>query len=213
MVNQTRLAGLGGLAFGVLAFVAMMIASPPGGNYKVSDVTSFLAKGHRPAVFVSVYLMVIAVVGLVLLLARLRATIEGARATLFWGFSIASAAAWLAGYALVIATPAALAFSGGKLSAAAISPPTAYVFSEAGWAVMYGAGGILLGVALGTFVIGQVAVPGWIRWFTALAAVCALAAIAWFPFFVVYLWAVVLGLWALVASPIEVQRPAVAQAA
>ena len=191
----------------------MLIASPPGGNYKVSDVTSFLAKGHRPAVFVSMYLMVIAVVGLVLLLARLRTTIEGARETLFWGFSIASAAAWLAGYALVVATPAALAFSGGKLTASAISPQMAYVFSEAGWAIMYGAGGLLLGVALVTFVIGRVAVPGWVRWATVLAAVCALAGLAWFPFFVVYLWAIVLGLWALVASPAEARRPVAAQPA
>jgi hypothetical protein len=212
-LNQTRLAGLGGVAFGVLAFVAMLIASPPGGNYKASDVTSFLAKGHRPAVFLSLYLMVLAVVGLVLLLAQLRMRVEGSRETLFWGFSIASAAAWVAGYALVVATPAALAFSGGKLSASAISPQTAYVFSEAGWAVMYGAGGILLGVALATFVIGRVAVPGWVRWFTVLAAVCALAGIAWFPFFIVYLWSIVLGVWALLASRVEVQDSVAAQPA
>jgi hypothetical protein len=202
-VNQTRLAGLGGLAFGVLAFVAMIIASPPGGNYKASDVTSYLAKGHRPAVFISVYLMVVAVVGLVLLLARLRTRIEGSRESLFWGFSIAAAAAWLSGYALVVATPAALAFSGGSLDASAITPQTGYVFSEAGWAVMYGAGGILLGVALATFVVGRVAVPAWVRWGTAVAAVCALASLAWFPFFIVYLWAIVLGVWGLVASPVE----------
>jgi hypothetical protein len=202
-LNQTRLAGLGGLAFGVLAFVAMIIASPPGGNYTASDVTSYLAKGHRPAVFISVYLMVLAVVGLVLLLARLRATIDGSRGTLFWAFSIAAAAAWLGGWALVVATPAALSFSGGKLDASAITPQTGYVLAESGWAVMYGAGGIMLGVALATLVIGRVAVPAWVRWFTALAALCALASLAWFPFFVVYLWAIVLGIWGLVASPVE----------
>jgi hypothetical protein len=207
-LNQSRLAGLGGLAFGVLAFVAMLIASPPGGNYKASDVTSFLAKGHRPAVFVSLYLMLIAVVGLVLLLARLRTAIDGSRETLFWAFSVASAAAWIAGYALVIATPAALAFSGGKLTVVAISPQMGYVFSETGWAIMYGAGGLLLGVALITFVVGRVGVPSWVRWFTAFAALCALAALAWFPFFVVFLWAIVLGLWLLLAAPAEARSPA-----
>lgn len=212
-MNQSRLAGLGGLAFGVLAFVAMMIASPPGGDYKVSDVTSYLSKGHRPAVFVSVYLMVIAVIGLVLLLARLRRTIDGSRETLFWGFAMASAAAWLIGYALVVATPAALAFSGGKLTASTISPQMAYVFSEAGWAVMYGAGGILLGVALATLVIGATTVPAWVRWSTAFAAVCALAGLAWFPFFIVYLWAIVLGLWTLVAAPRASRTLTVAQTA
>lgn len=157
--------------------------------------------------------MVIAVVGLVLLLARLRATIEGTRETLFWGFSIAAAASWLVGYALVIATPAALAFSGGKLSASAISPQTGFVFSEAGYAVMYGAGGILLGVALATFVIGRAAVPAWVRWSTAVATVCALAALAWFPFFIVYLWAIVVGLWTLLAAPAEARQLSAAQPA
>jgi hypothetical protein len=179
----------------------MMIASPPGGNYSASDVTKFLAKGHRPAVFVSLYLMVIAVVGLVLFLARLRTAIDGPRESLFWGFSIASAAAWLTGYAIVVATPAALAFSGGKLGASAISPQNAYLFSEAGWAVMYGAGGILLGIALFTFAVGRVTVPAWVRWSTAVAAVAALAALAWFPFFLVYLWAIALGLWTLLNTP------------
>jgi hypothetical protein len=113
----------------------------------------------------------------------------------------------------VIATPAALAFSGGKLDASAISPQVGYVFSEAGWAIMYGAGGILLGVALATFVIGRVAVPAWVRWFTAVAAVCALAAIAWFPFFLVYLWAIILGLWTLLAAPAEARQPAAVQPA
>jgi hypothetical protein len=212
-LNQTRLAGLGGLAFGVLAFVAMIIASPPGGNYKASDVTSYLAKGHRPAVFLSVYLMVVAVIGLVLFLARLRDSIDGSRGTLFWGFSITSAAAWLVGWALVISGPAALAFSGGKLHAPDVSPQVGYLLAEAGWAVMYGAGGIFLGVALATFVIGRVNAPAWVRWSTAVAAVCGIASLAWFPFFVVYLWAIVLGGWTLLAAPDEARQTAAVQPA
>ncbi len=187
----------------------MMIASPPGGNYKASDVTSFLARGHRPAVFISVYLMLIAVAGLLLLLAQLRTTIEGSRGTLFWAFSVASAAAWFAGYLLVAGPAAALAFSGGKLGATSISPQVVYVFSSRGWSVMYGAGGILLGAALIALVVGRVALPAWVRWSTAVAAVAALAAMAWFPFFLVYLWAIVLGLWTLLAAPAEVPRTAV----
>ena len=208
-MNQTRLAGIGGLAFGILAFVALIIASPPGGDYKASDVTSFLAKGHRPAVFVSVYVMLLAAAGLLLLLARLRTTIEGSRGSLFWAFSVASVTAWFAGYLLVGAPVTALAFSGGKLGANSISPQVAYVLTESGWAVMYGAGGILLGAALVTLVVGRVRLPAWVRWSTAVAGVAALAAIAWFPFFLVYLWAIVLGLWTLVAAPAEAPQTAV----
>lgn len=207
-MNQSRLAGVGGLAFGVLAFVAMIIANPPGGGYSASAVTSFLDQGHRPEVFVSVYLMVVAVAGLLLLLARLRAAVDGARATLFWAFAVAAAGAWLIGYLLAVAPSIALAYSGGKLGSGSISPQVGYVLSEAGWVVMYGAGGILLGAALVTFALGRVELPGWVRWTTAIAGIAALAAIAWFPFFLVYLWAIVLGLWALLASPAEARRPA-----
>jgi hypothetical protein len=212
-LNQSRLAGVGGLAFGVLAFVAMMIANPPGGGYKASDVTSFLAKGHRPAVFVSVYLMVIAAAGLLLLLARLRSAIDGQREAVFWGFSVASVGAWLSGYALAISPSVALAFSGGKLGSSSISPQVGFVFTEGGWVVMYGAGGVLLGAALVTFALGRVEVPVWVRWTTAVAGIAALAALAWFPFFLVYLWVIVLGLWALLASPARAHRPAAVQPA
>jgi hypothetical protein len=205
--QQSLLAGAGAVAFGVLAFVAMMVANPPGGNYSAGDVADFLSKGHRPAVFLSVYLMLIAAAGLLIFLARLRDTIpSGGRSSLFWGFAVASVGAWVAGYALVIGPSAALAFSGGHLKT--IAPDVAYVFSESGWAVMYGAGGLLLGCALATLVVAPAAVPSWVRWFTAIAAVCALAALAWFPFFVVYLWAVVLGVWTLVSSRSTAPAPA-----
>jgi hypothetical protein len=120
MQRRSLVAGIGAIAFGVLPIVAFMVANPPGGNYKASDVADFIAKGHRPAVFVSIYLVLLSAVGLLLLLARLRESIaEGSRTTLFWGFTL-------------------------------------------------------------------------------VAGIAALAAVAWFPFFLVYLWAIVVGV-ALVA--------------
>jgi hypothetical protein len=58
---------------------------------------------------------------------------------------------------------------------------------------MYGAGGLLLGCALVTWAVGPVALPAWVRWSTLVAGIAGLAAIAWFPFFLVYLWAIVIG--------------------
>jgi hypothetical protein len=192
MQRRSLVAGIGAIAFGVLPIVAFMVANPPGGNYKASDIADFIAKGHRPAVFVSVYLMLLSAVGLLLLLARLRESIgAGSRETLFWGFSVAAVAAWFVGYAIAISPSLALAFSGGKLHS--LSAPVAYTFSEAGWAAMYGAGGLLLGCALLTFAAGAVTLPAWIRWTTLVAGIAALAAVAWFPFFLVYLWAIVVG--------------------
>ena len=94
MQRRSLVAGIGAIAFGVLPIVAFMVANPPGGNYKASDIADFIATGHRPAVFVSVYLMLLSAVGLLVLLARLRESIAaGSRETLFWSFSVAAVAA------------------------------------------------------------------------------------------------------------------------
>jgi hypothetical protein len=193
MQRRSIAAGIGAIAFGVLPMLAFVVANPPGGNYKPSDIADFLAKGHRPAVFVSAYLMLLSGVGLLLLLARLRDSIaDGVRPSLFWGFGIASVAAWVAGYAIAISPSLALAFSSGKLHS--LSAPVAYTFSEAGFAAMYGAGGLLLGCALLTFAAGPVTLPAWVRWATLIAGLAGLAALAWFPFFLVYIWAIVIGI-------------------
>ena len=38
------------------------------------------------------------------------------------------------------------------------------------------------------------------RWSTLVAGIAALAGIAWFPFFLVYIWAIVVGAWLIVAD-------------
>ena len=211
MRRESLLAGIGALAFGILTFVAFIVASPPGGDYKASDVTKFLAKGHRFDVFLSVYVMLIAVAGLLLLLAHLRRAIGGGqRESIFWGFGVAAVAAWIGGYAVAISPSLALAFSGGHLKT--LPAPTAYTFSEAGWALMYGGGGLLLGAALITFALGSVTAPAWVRWSTLGAGIAGLAAVAWFPFFLVYAWAIVLGIWTLVAERSRVGEPSAAPA-
>jgi hypothetical protein len=206
--REGTLAGLGAVAFGILAFVAMMVGNGPGGNYSTKSVADFLAKGHRPAVIVSLYLMLIATVGLLLVVRRLREATIGTRGTLVWGFGVAAVAAWLAGYILAMSPALSLAYSGGHLKT--LSGPLTYSISEAGWAMAYGAGGALLGCALVTFAWGAVAVPAWVRWSTAVAGVAALLGVAWFPFFLVYLWAIVLGVWQLTAARSEAPMQAAA---
>jgi hypothetical protein len=54
-------------------------------------------------------------------------------------------------------------------------------------------------------------VPSWVRWATLIAGIAGLAALAWFPFFLVYLWAIVLGVWLLVSpARYRVLEPATA---
>lgn len=206
MKGQATLAGVGALAFGVLTWVAFIVANPPGGSYKASDMADYIAKGHRASVFISVYLMLIAAVGLLLALARLRDAIaDGPRRSFFWGLSVVAVASWMAGYAVVVTPSTALAFSSGDLKT--LDPSLVYTLSEGGWAMMYGAGGLMLGVALITFALKPVAVPAWVRWVTLVGGIASLFAIAWFPMFVVYLWAIVVGIWLLVSSRVRAASP------
>jgi len=208
MKNGRTLAGVGALAFGILTFVALLIASPPGGTYSTHDVDKYLAKGHRAAVFVAIYVLVVALIGMLLMLWRMRDEIVGARSTIFWALGVASTASWLAGFAIVIGPAASLAFSGGKLDT--LPPTLTYTIAEAGWAVAYGAGGILLGCALLTYAIGPVTAPAWVRWSTLVAGLCAVASIAWFPQFLVFLWAIVIGIWTLVSKRSAAPAPVAA---
>lgn len=197
MRRETTAGGLGALAFGILTFVALLIASPPGGTYSTKDITNYLAKGHRAAVIVALYLLVVAIIGMLLMLWRMRDEIVGARSNVFWALGIASAACWIAGFAIVIAPATSLAFSGGKLTT--LPGTLTYTIAEAGWAVAYGGGAILLGCALVTYALGPVAAPAWVRWTTLVAGIAAIASIAWFPQFLVYLWAIAIGVWTLVS--------------
>jgi len=196
-MTQGRIAGLGGVAFGILAFAAVQIGNGPGGNYSASDVAKFVERGHRPAAFASVYLLWLAVVGLLLLLARLRVAIaDKKRASIFWALSVAGAAVWVVGWALGLTVPIAMAY-GGK--GVVIPSGVIYLMSAGGW-VVAAAGAVLVGCALLALTLGPSALPAWVRWFTLVAALAAVTAIAWFPFFLFYLWAIVIGLWLLVAE-------------
>ena len=211
-MNRERLtAGVGALAFAILPLVGFTVGNPPGGNYSASDIVKFVAKGHRPAVFASVYLVLLSGIGLLLLLARLRESIgEGKRATIFWGLSIGAVATWVAGYALAITPAAAFAFGGGK--SLTLTNGVIYTFSEAGLAIMFGAGAPLLGCALIVFALGRTPVPTWVRWSTLIAGLAGVAALAWFPLFLVYLWALALGLWTLIGERRPASEPARPQA-
>jgi MFS family permease len=195
-------AGVGALAFGILPAIAVVLANPPGGTYSASDASDYVAKGHRASVIIALYLVVLAVVGLVVFLARLRELIpaDGRLASIFWGLGIAAAAAFISGYALVSAMPLAIAFGGDGVTT---TPTQTYILSEAGLAIMYGAGGTLLGCALIAFGLARAAVPAWYRWFTVVAGICGFAALAWFPFFVVLIWAIASGIWLVAGSRSE----------
>jgi hypothetical protein len=211
MRSRSALAGVGSIAFSVLTIVGLALANPPGGTYKASDAVKYVAKGHHVAVFASVYVLLLAVLGLLLLLAYLRdllsAAPDGERvARIFWAMSIGAATSFAVGWAIVLGNAIAHAFGG---SGVIVDPAVTYLASELGFSVVFGPAAILLGFALIAFVIGgRALVPAWLRWSTLVAGVAGVVSLAFFPAALVLLWGIVMGIWLLVPS----RGPAVATA-
>jgi len=195
--KDSTLAGAGGIAFGALTMVAVVVGGAPGGNYVEADVKSFVTPGHFPTVIVAGYLALLGVVGLICLLAYLRGTISRIAADIFWGIGVASAASFAVGWGLVTGIPLAAAEGG---SGAATPPSTTYVLSDTSINVLFGSGAILLGFALIALMLGSGgSLPNWLRWATLVAGVLALTAPFYFTAPAVPLWGIVMGAWLLVA--------------
>jgi hypothetical protein len=203
MRSRSALAGVGSIAFSVLTIVGLALANPPGGTYKASDAVKYVAKGHHVAVFASVYVLLLAVLGLLLLLAYLRdllgAAPDGERvARIFWAMGIGAATSFAVGWAIVLGNAIAHAFGGSRV---VVDPAVTYLASELGFSVVFGPAAILLGFALIAFVIGgRALVPVWLRWSTLVAGVAGIVSLAFFPAALVLLWGIVMGIWLLVPS-------------
>ena len=203
-MRRNVLAGIGGIGFSVLTIIGLLVASPPGGSYSASDATKYVAKGHHAAIFVSVYLLALALFGLLYLLAYLRdvafAGPDGARtARIFWGTGVAATGALAAGWSVVLGDAIAHAYGG---SGVVIPPAVTYLVAQAGSAAVWGIGGILLGFALITLMLGsRLTLPAWLRWSTLVGGLGAIASLAFFPSALVILWGVVIGVWLLVVGP------------
>src|SRR3981081_2805984 len=170
----STLAGVGGIAFGVLTAAAVVVGGAPGGNFVEADVANYIGVGHFPTVVVTGYLALLAVVGLICLLASLRAAIAARRhrtmaANIFWGVGLASAASFAVGWGLLTGIAVAAAEGGTAVS---VPPATTYVLSDTMLNVLYGSGGILLGFALIALMLGsRGTLPNWVRWLTLIAGV------------------------------------------
>jgi hypothetical protein len=206
-MSKRSLAGLGGILFAALTLAGSLIDSGPGGNYKASDVAKYLESGHRPVVFVSAYMALLGVAALFFLLVWLRDVIaDGMRSSVFWALSIAGAGTFIAGWALHTAVPVAIAYGGKSV---AIAPTVTYVIVEGGYIVL-SAGAVLLGLALFLLVFSGGTLPTWVRAITAIGAIGAVTAPAFFPFGLFFLWALAIGIWLLVSRPGEPAAPAAA---
>ena len=211
MGRAATIAGVGSLAFGVLFFTALILVNSPGGGYTESTVTQYLAAAHFPVVLLALCLGLLGVVGLLCLLSYLRELMGQDADTqqlgnIFWGTGVASAACFAVGWGFVAGQPVAHAEAGSVL---AVPPTITHLISETGGSVMiFGSGAMLLGLALAILFLKPGALPAWLRWLTLVAAIAAFAGLAYFPFILVLLWGVVIGLWLLIAdSRRQTSRP------
>lgn len=202
-------AGVGGLVFAVSLVVGFTLFGPKGGHYSATEIANFVAQSAT-ALIVSVYLLIIEIVGLMLLMAHLSDTWVGAgrQGRITWGASLAAGGSFLIGWGLYLAVPASV-LAGGP----ATDPAITYALLNAGMLVFFGAGGILLGLALITLATGATAAPTWVRAFTGLAGLSALSSWAFLlatgwspnqwlpaPFYLLVLWGLAIGVWLLLSS-------------
>jgi hypothetical protein len=203
MRRPATIAGAGALAFSVLFFTASTLINSPGGGYTESTVTQYLAADHLPVVLAALCMAQLGVVGLLCLLSYLRELMgmgadDQQLGNVFWGTGVASAACFAVGWGFVAGQPLAHAEAGTAL----VVPPTiTHLISETGGSVMiFGSGAMLLGLALAILFLKPAALPTWLRWLTLVAAIAAFAGLAFFPFILVLLWAVVVGVWLLIGA-------------
>jgi hypothetical protein len=199
MSHDRRIAGIGSLVFTVLLVAGAISANAPGGNYHTNDVADFVAKGHRSAVMISLFLVAGAIVGLLVVMAYLCETSfgKGRSGRIAWGTSLFAAGSFLTGWAILITPSMSIAVGGGP----GIDPTVSYTIMQAGWAVFLVVSGMMLGISFLTLAIGGHAAPTWMRAFTGIVGLLALASLAFFPFWAVFLWGLVIGIWLLVSSP------------
>jgi len=210
----SALAGIGAIAFGTLTLVGIVVGAAPGGNYTEGDVASYVSIGHLPTVIVTGYLALAGVFGLICLLAYLRQVIavdpgREFSANIFWGTGLASAASFAVGWGLVTGIAVAAAEGG---SAASVSHAATYQISDMSLNVLYGSGGIFLGLALIALMINsRGALPAWLRWITLVCGVLAIGTPAYFAAPAIPIWCAVMGVWLLIArSTVRAQGAAVA---
>lgn len=196
MTSERRIAGIGAAAFALFTLVGLLLIGPVGGEYEEDAIVDYLSSDHRPLVFIGLYVGLLAALGLIVALAYLRKGFEGTRAAIVTTAGTSAVAGWIIGWTLLCLAPLSLSVGG----APGIDPEVSYVFVQAGWFVLFFAGASMLGIALLAMATGFVGYPGWVKWATVIGGLGGLATVVYFPFFLVLLWGLVVGIWLAVSK-------------
>src|SRR3990172_3810612 len=99
MNRDGRLAGVGGILFAVSLVIGFTVFGPKGGQYSATEVDSFVAQSPT-ALIVSVYLLVLSIVGLIAVMAHLCASWvpAGRQGRVTWGATLAAGGSFVIGW-------------------------------------------------------------------------------------------------------------------
>jgi hypothetical protein len=189
MDTTRRTAGLGLLAYGIGTPLAFMGIGAPGGDYDDGTVTTFISSDHRVTAIALAYLGAFAALGLLPFAARMRSELRSG-GDLFWGLSVAGVAASVVGWFLIGGIPVVFAEGGSAL--AGLPHDVVYALSEVSILVAVCASSFLVGAAA-LVLAARAPLPGAIRVLTVVGGVAGLLAGFFFPVFLYWLWAIVLG--------------------
>lgn len=188
---------------------------PKSGAYSVAATADFVGQSAT-GIAISIYLFVAATIGLVLLMSCLSEAylVDVRHKRIAWGTSLLAAVAVTIGWGLYLA-PWTAVNAGGP----AIDPGVSYALISAGFIILFGVSGILLGVALLTLAIGGQAAPTWVRVSSGLAGLSAVSSWGFLvvghwspnqwlpvPYYFVVLWGLAIGVW-LLSSPSRTDAP------
>ena len=192
MATSRRAAGLGLLAYGIGTPLTMALIGSPGGDFSAADITAYVSSGHRLTAFLMAYVGGFAALGLLPFAARFRDEVGSAGRAL-WGLAVAGTATAVTGWFVVGGVAVAATEGGARVQG--IARPVIYLLTEIGNLVAV-CGPAFFAGTIAVLLAVRKAMPVPLRVLTAVAGVCGIAAPAYFPMAVFWLWVLGFGIWA-----------------
>ena len=189
MATTQRAAGLGLLAYGIITPVAFITIGSPGGNYDDPTVASYMSSGHWTTAFALAYAGAFACLGLLLFASRVRHELSS-DGSVFWALAVCATAAGVVGWFLVGGL--AVAFAEGGHALASVPHPVVYMVGEMSNLIAVCSSAFFAGCAA-LVLASQATLPSWLRVASYVAGVCGILAAVFFPLFLFWLWAIILG--------------------
>lgn len=202
--SDTVAAGAGSIAFGVLTPLAIIVGGPMGGNYAAADVAAYISSGHVVIAGAMALCGLVGATGLIALGSyfRQRAELDDSGSIwpqTLWGLMLGAAVCFAVSWGVFVSQPIGNNEAGTNLN---IPPTITYAIGISGDEVLFESAATLLGLALILAAIANLPrLPAWLRWSTLVVGVLGITSLAFFTFFPLLLWAIVVGIWLVARNP------------